>query len=113
MRSRDRVQKGVYFALFAVIGTSGTLFFSQYATSTRFWEHFTFAYLLLLLVYTWYLFGLLLANDIRPRRYPAYADEKIGVLIPCFNESSELVEESIRSVLAAQGRKQVVVIDDG
>jgi hyaluronan synthase len=89
------------------------LFLSQFATSARFWERFTFAYLLLLLVYTWYLFGLLLANDVRPRRYPAYADEKIAVVVPCFNESPGLVEESIRTVLAAAGRKQVVVIDDG
>src|SRR5919199_4620362 len=111
--SRDRAQKGVYFALFAVLATSGALFLSQFATSARFWERFTFAYLLLLLVYTWYLFGLLLANDVRPRRYPAYADEKIAVVVPCFNESRGLVEESIRTVLAAAGRKQVVVIDDG
>jgi hyaluronan synthase len=35
------------------------------------------------------------------------------VLIPCFNEDPALVEESIRTVLAGEGRKQVIVIDDG
>ena len=35
------------------------------------------------------------------------------MIIPCFNESADLVEESIRTVLAAEGRKQVIVIDDG
>src|SRR5438105_142345 len=83
------------------------------AGDARFWERFTIGYLVLLVVYTWYLFTLLFVHDVRPRRYPAYADEKIAVLIPCFNESAELVEESIRTVLAAEGRKQVIVIDDG
>jgi hyaluronan synthase len=35
------------------------------------------------------------------------------VIIPCFNESPELVEESIRTLLAAEGEKQVIVVDDG
>jgi hyaluronan synthase len=105
---RERVHAAIYAALFAVLGGSAVLFLSG-----RFWEDFVFAYLVLLVVYTWYLFTLLLVHDARPRRYPGYADEKIAVLIPCFNESPELVEESIRTVLAAEGRKQVIVIDDG
>src|SRR5919198_1324731 len=113
MQGRDRLQAAIYAALFAVLGASAVLFASQYASSARFWEEFTFGYLVLLLVYTWYLFGLLFWHDVRPRRYPAYAGEKIAVLIPCFNESPELVEESIRTVVAADGRKQVIVIDDG
>jgi cellulose synthase/poly-beta-1,6-N-acetylglucosamine synthase-like glycosyltransferase len=113
VKGRDRLQAAIYAALFAVLGSSAVLFASQYASSTRFWEEFTFCYLVLLLVYTWYLFGLLFLHDVRPRRFPAYADEKIAVLIPCFNESPELVEASIRTVLAAERRKQVVVIDDG
>jgi hyaluronan synthase len=111
--ARDRAQAAIYAALFGVLGGSAALFLSQYAGSARFWEEFTFVYLALLLVYTWYLFVLLLAHDVRPRRYPSYAGEKLAVLIPCFNESPDLVEESIRTVLAAEGRKQVVVIDDG
>jgi len=111
--ARDRVQAAIYAALFAVLGGSGALFLSQYAANARFWEEFTFGYLVLLLIYTWYLFGLLFWHDLRPRRYPDYAGEKIAVLIPCFNESPALVEESIRTVLAAEGRKQVIVIDDG
>ena len=67
----------------------------------------------MLVVYTWYLFALLLVHDVRPRRYPAYGGEKIAVMIPCYNEDPELVEEAIRSVLAAHGLKQVIVIDDG
>ena len=92
---------------------SGLLFLSQYGTSVRFWVGFTTAYLLLLVTYTLYLFVLLFVHDVRPRSYPRYAGQKIAVLIPCFNEDPALVEESIRTVLAGEGHKQVIVIDDG
>jgi hyaluronan synthase len=108
MTTRERVHAAIYAALFAVLAGSALLFVSQ-----RFWTDFVLGYLVLLVVYTWYLFTLLLVHDVRPRGYPAYDEEKIAVVIPCFNESAELVEESIRTVLAADGRKQVIVIDDG
>ena len=44
----------MYGALFAVLAASGMLFLSQYATDVRFWERFTFGYLLLLVGYTWW-----------------------------------------------------------
>ena len=113
MTGRERVHAAIYAGLFVVLGTSTALFAARYGGDVRIWEEFTYGYLVLLVVYTWYLFALLLVHDVRPRRYPAYAGEKIAVLIPCFNESPELVEQSIRTVLAAEGRKQVVVIDDG
>ncbi|MGB2952022.1 MAG: glycosyltransferase [Gaiellaceae bacterium] len=113
MTTRERAQRAIYRALFVALAASAALFLSQYAGSTRFWERFTYAYLVLLLVYTWYLFMLLLVNDVRPRRYPLYEEEKIAVIIPCFNESPDLVEHSIRTVLAAKGRKQIIVVDDG
>jgi hyaluronan synthase len=109
----ERVQAAIYAALFVVLATSAALFLSRYGGSVRFWEDFTFGYLSLLVVYTWYLFTLLFVHDVRPRSYPAYDDEKIAVIVPCFNESPDLVEQSIRTVLAADGRKQVIVIDDG
>jgi hyaluronan synthase len=113
LAGRERAQAAIYGALFVVLAGSGILFLSQYGADVRFWESFTFGYLLLLVVYTWWLFALLLAHDLRPRRYPQYDGEKIAVIIPCFNESPELVEESIRTVLAAEGEKQVIVVDDG
>jgi cellulose synthase/poly-beta-1,6-N-acetylglucosamine synthase-like glycosyltransferase len=113
MTNRERVQAAIYAGLFVVLAASALLFASRYGGDVRIWEEFTYCYLLLLVVYTWYLFTLLLVHDVHPRRYHAYAGEKIAVLIPCFNESPELVEQSIRTVLAAEGRKQVVVIDDG
>src|SRR5919199_6641992 len=101
MSRSERVQAALYAALFVVLAGSAALFLSQYAGGVRFWERFTYGYLVLLVVYTWYLFALLLAHDVKPRRYEAYAGQKIAVLIPCFNESPELVEQSIRTVHAA------------
>jgi hyaluronan synthase len=109
----QRAQAAIYAALFVVLLGSGTLFLSQFGTSVRFWVSFTTGYLLLLVGYTIYLFTLLFVHDLSPRRYPAYSDEKIAVVIPCFNEDPDLVEESIRTVVEGEGRKQVIVIDDG
>jgi hyaluronan synthase len=109
----ERVQAAIYAALFVVLGSSGLLFASRYSGSVRFWEDFTFGYLLLLVIYTWYLFTLLFIHDVRPRVFSSYDGEKIAVIVPCFNESAQLVERSIRAVCEAEGRKQVIVIDDG
>jgi hyaluronan synthase len=109
----ERTQARIYAALFAVLAGSALLFLSQYGASASFWEHFTFVYMLLLVAYTWYLFLLLFISDVRTRHYPMYEDEKIAVVIPCYNEAPALVEHSIRTVLAASGRKQVIVVDDG
>jgi hypothetical protein len=64
LTARERAQAAIYGALFVVLAGSGTLFLWQYGTDVRFWESFTFGYLLLLVVYTWWLFGLLLAHDL-------------------------------------------------
>jgi hyaluronan synthase len=109
----ERVHAVLYAVLICVFAASGALFLSQYVTTELFWERFTLAYFGVLVAYTWYLFALLLVHDVKPRRYPRYGGEKIAVLIPCYNEDAALVEESIRTVLAAQGNKQVIVIDDG
>jgi cellulose synthase/poly-beta-1,6-N-acetylglucosamine synthase-like glycosyltransferase len=110
---RQRAQTAIYAALFCVLAGSAALFFSRYGTNAQFWERFTFFYLLMLVVYTWYLFALLFIHDLKPRQYPKYFREKIAVVIPCYNEDQELVEKSIRTVLSARGLKQVIVIDDG
>ena len=108
-----RAQAAIYAALFVILAGSGLLFLSQYGTSVRFWVDFTLGYMVLLVIYTIYLFVLLFLHDLKPRTYPRYGGEKIAVVIPCFNEDPDLVEESIRTVVAGEGRKQVIVIDDG
>jgi hyaluronan synthase len=111
--SGGRLHTRIYAGLFGVAGLSALLFFSQFVAGVVLWNAFTYAYLIVLVVYTCYLFVLLFWHDVRPRRYPLYEGEKIAVVVPCFNESPELVEHSIRTLLAAHGRKQVIVIDDG
>src|SRR5580765_5497920 len=113
MSRMERVHAALYAALICVLVASGALFLSQFLASEKFWEHFTLIYLGALVVYTWYLFALLLVHDVKPRQYETYDGGKIAVLIPCYNEEPDLVEESIRTVLAAYGNKQVIVIDDG
>ena len=109
----QRAQTAIYGGLFLLLAGSGLLFLSQYGTSVRFWLGFTTVYLLMLVAYTIYLFVLLFLHDVHPRTYPLYGGQKIAVIVPCFNEDPELVEESIRTVVEAEGRKQVIVIDDG
>ena len=104
------VQSGFLWTLIAMTFGSAALYLSG---SARYWVIFTYGYIGTLVVYTGYLLVLLLIHDLRPRQYPAYAGQKIGVLIPCFNEEAGLLERSIRSVFAAHGNKQVIVIDDG
>jgi hypothetical protein len=52
LTARERAQTAIYGALFVVLAGSGTLFLWQYGTDVRFWESFTFGYLLLLVVTT-------------------------------------------------------------
>jgi len=108
----ERVQAALYAALIGVLVVSGTLFLSRYF-EVAYWTDFTAIYLVVLVVYTAYLFVLLFVHDVRPRSFPWYRNEKIAVIVPCFNEEPELVELAIRTVFAAEGRKQVIVIDDG
>jgi cellulose synthase/poly-beta-1,6-N-acetylglucosamine synthase-like glycosyltransferase len=98
------------WALVALTLGSAALYLSG---SDQFWLIFTAGYISLLIVYTGYVLALVLIHDLRPRIYPEYAGQRIAVLIPCFNEEHELLERSIRSVFAAKGNKQVIVIDDG
>jgi len=101
----ERVHAALYGALICVVAASGALFVSQFVTSELFWERFTFGYLAVLVVYTWYLFALLLVHDVRPRRYPRYGGEKLAVLIPCHNEDSRARREVDGSASTSTSRR--------
>lgn len=105
--------RGLYVGLFGLTFASGGLFLAHHFRGEGFWLDFAAGYLIVLVAYTLWLFALLFKNDVRPRRYPQYRGEKIAVIVPCFNETPELLERSLRSVAAAGGRKQIVVVDDG
>ena len=64
MSRMERVHAALYVALICVLVASGALFLSQFLDEQRFWERFTLAYLGVLVVYTWYLFALLLVHDV-------------------------------------------------
>jgi hypothetical protein len=69
--------------------------------TVQFWERFTFGYLLLLVVYTWYLFVLLLAHDVRPRRTRSTGGEKIAVRHPLLQRGSRARRALDPTVLGA------------
>ena len=98
------------WSLIALTFGSGALYLLG---ARHFWSTFMLIYIVALIVYTGYLLVLLLIHEIKPRRFPAYASQKIAVLVPCFNEEPSLLERSLRSVCNADGNKQVIVIDDG
>lgn len=77
------------------------------------WEHYYFAYLIVALAHTAFVFVLLGWGDLRPRKYRRYAGEHIVVVMPCYNEELALFEQSVRSILGAEGSKKLVVVDDG
>ena len=78
-----------------------------------FWQFFRKFYYWLLLVFTWYYFSLLFVSEARKRVYPQYRNEKIAVLIPCFNEPPEALERTVTSIQKAKGNKEIFLIDDG
>lgn len=77
------------------------------------WVMYSRIYLYLMLAYTWFVLTLVCIDDFKKRTFPAYNDERIMVIVPCYNESPELLERSIKSVMAAKGNKQICIIDDG
>lgn len=112
-RTRHRAEATLYGLLFVLLTGSALIYLSQFAIGDVPWNMFVGIYTAVLVAYTVYLFVLLFAHDMRPRRYPHYTGERIAVIVPVFNEKHDLVERAIRSVLTANGNKHVVVVDDG
>ena len=77
------------------------------------WTVLVAVYSVSLVTYSGYLLVLLAWHDLRPRCDPGYDGGLIAVLIPCYNEEPELFRRCLHSVHSAEGRLQVIVIDDG
>jgi hyaluronan synthase len=105
--------RALYVGLFGLTFASGGLFLAYYARGEALWLDFAAGYLITFVAYTLWLFALLFRHDLRPHRYGRYGGQKIAVVVPCFNEEPALVERSLRSLVAAVGNKQIVVVDDG
>jgi hyaluronan synthase len=120
-KGRIFVERMMYFSLFVVLGASVYVFTQQHAWGGKVWEIYNRVYFLMLLGYTWFIFALLLVGERRKRRgqiYPlegaqAVQNAKIAVIVPSYNESAELLYKAIRSVILADGNKEIMVVDDG
>ncbi len=113
-RSQLLAQRALYCVLFVFLFGSIALFVvNGLGYLKQVWEWYNRAYLATLLVYTWFTMALLFYSESKRVSYPAYEDEKIAVIMPCFNESGDLLKRSVESVIAARGNKQILIIDDG
>lgn len=81
--------------------------------SSRVFAIYHGVYFAILLAYTWYVLILLFAGELKNEKYPRYNNQKLAVIMPVYNEEAELFERALRSVVAADGNKDVFVVDDG
>ena len=119
MKARILVERTLYAALFVALACSVVLFIGHDRWPAV-WEIYNRAYFFMLLLYTWFIFILLAigrrgnAQSVTHSSYrvPERAP-RIAVLVPCYNEAPELLYKSIRSVILAEGKKDVYIVDDG
>lgn len=108
----------MYTSLFVILGCSLLLFVLQ-NNFENIWEFYSKFYFMSLLIYTWFIFMLLFIGDLKRRKSasgPRAVDvtqKKFAVIIPCFNESPDLLYKTVRSVFFASGRKEILIVDDG
>jgi hyaluronan synthase len=108
------IQKVLFLALFLLLLLSLLLFLSRAAGIWQnIWPMYYRIYLLLALFHIWYVMILLIWEDVQKKNYPKYADEKIAVIVPCYNEDPELLKRAILSICEAKGNKQIIIVDDG
>ncbi len=111
-RHAHTFQRVMYLGLLGVLITSLCLLFFTGAGS-KIWQWYYSIYLIVALAQTWYLFTLLFYGDARQKKYAAYNGEKIAVIMPCYNESPRLLRRSVKSIIAAEGNKEILIVDDG
>lgn len=74
---------------------------------------FVHIYTSMLIAYIWFTFILIFYDEVQNPQYNKYDDEKISVIVPCYNETPELLRKSVLSVCGAYGNKEIYIIDDG
>lgn len=112
VRSGSRLHLFFYWSLFGILLMSCALFLVSFKFEAL-WHIYHKIYFFILLIYTWYVIILLFIGELKKEKFPAYANEKIAVLIPCYNEEPILFLRSLQSVMKARGNKDIFVIDDG
>lgn len=68
-------------------------------------------YAILALVYIWYRYGFVLIEE--PQYSPLIKNYLISVVIPTYNEDPKNLELCIRGAIAADGNKEIFIINDG
>ena len=74
---------------------------------------YTRLYFFVILIYISYRFSNLAYADFKKGLFEKDTFSKFTVIVPCYNEDSELLKRSIQSVENADGDKEVIIIDDG
>jgi hyaluronan synthase len=109
-------QRLSYGALILLILSTFCLFLLFIWSSAQFkgiWQVYTYIYIILLAINSWYILVLLAIHDHKKQSSHKLADELITVVIPSFNEPPELLAKTVDSVLHANGNTKVVIVDDG
>lgn len=107
-------QSLIYASLFVFLFSSlGLLITYLVGYADDLWKWYYWAYIILALGQTWFVLILLCIGDFRTRKYAKYAGEKIAVIVPCYNEEPVLLKQALASMVAAEGNKDIFVIDDG
>ena len=69
-------------------------------------------YIALILSYLWYRFILKFISDIKENKdYPPY-HARCTVIIPTFNEDEKRLAQCIKSIIRADGDKEIIIVDD-
>ncbi len=75
---------------------------------------YTKIYVVLTLSYLWYRFILLFFSELSAKHETGrYDGQKMTVIIPFYNENPGILRKAIQSIIAADGNKDIVVVDDG
>ena len=77
------------------------------------WTWYAYFYAFTIFLYLWYRFINLAYSDFKIEEYDVNLYTPFTVVIPCYNESAELLTRCVESVVNAQGEKQIIIIDDG
>ena len=115
-KNYNRIQEFFYVFLFLLLAISAYFFFNLLlANEKNVWTNFTKIYFVGLLFFTWYHFMLLFYYDLNKSKNTefSYNNEKITVIIPCFNEEKNLLKRAVKSIIKAKGNKEIIIIDDG
>jgi hyaluronan synthase len=70
-------------------------------------------YFFIILIYLWYRFANLSYDDFRQKLFEANLYSEVTVIIPCYNEDPLLLERSVESVQMCDGKKRIIIVDDG